>query len=178
MAVAVRRIYSVDTGSLIYCQHSFGSQASRISYFASVWSLLDRLADDARLQAPHLVFVEITRSDDHIARWAKAHPAVFRPKGEHAARVVEILKTPGQQLVKASAPRGAEEADPWVIALAEAINATQPQLFGRDEGVVVTEERKAGGISDVCEKLGITCVDVVGMLQAEGLTFGASAPVT
>lgn len=68
---------------------------------------------------------------------------VFRPRGEHAARVVEILKEPGQRLVDPAAPRGAEESDPWVIALAEGISATPPTLWDQQVGVVVSEPRPA-----------------------------------
>jgi len=162
----------MDTSSLSYCQRSFGARSSRVLLFAGVWDLLDRLATDGRLQAPRLVFGEITKNNDGIGKWAHAHPAIFRPKGEHAARVVDILKEPGQRLVVATAPRGGEEADPWVIALAEAICATLPTLWEAPVGVVVSEETKVGGISDICRRRSIEHLDFAGMLTVEGLSMG------
>lgn len=177
MAVAPRRIYCVDTSSFVYCQRSFGQRSSRTSFYSAVWDLLDRLADESRLQAPHWVFAEVTRNNDDIGKWAKSHRSTFRPKGEHAARVVEILKEPGQRLVKGTAPRGSEEADPWVIALAEAISAAPLTLFDSQIGVVVSEEATPGGIADICARRTVGHLDFTGMLAAEGLSFGAAAGI-
>jgi len=172
----VRRIYCVDTSSFAYCQRSFGQRSSRLTFYASVWDLLDRLADEERLLAPHLVHIEITKSNDEIGRWAQAHSAVFRPRGEHAARVVEILKEPGQRLVDPTAPRGAEEADPWVIALAAGISAAPPTLFDpRRIGIVVSEEARVGGIADICRRRGVEHLDFTEMLTTEGLSFSSAA---
>lgn len=172
MSIALRRIYCIDTSSLAYCQRAFGDRAIKVQFYAAVWDLLDRLASDGRIQAPHLVFGEITKNNDHIGQWAQAHPAMFRPKGEHATRVTEILKEPGQRLVSASAPRGAEEADPWVIALAEGISAVAPTLWEQQIGVVVAEETKDGGIGDICRRRTVEHLDFTGILRAEGLSFG------
>lgn len=178
MVTAVRRIYCIDTSSFGYCQRSFGQRSSRLTFFAPVWDLLDRLADEERLRAPHLVHTEITKSNDEIGRWAQAHPDVFRPRGEHAARVVEILMVPGQRLVDPTAPRGAEEADPWVIALAEAVSATPPTLFDAPPlGIVVSEEAKVGGIADICRRRGAEHMDFAEMLTTEGLSFSTSAAI-
>lgn len=177
MAVALRRIYCIDTSSLVYCQRSFGDRSTKVTFYGSIWSLLDRLADDGRLLAPHLVYVEITRNKDHVGQWAIDHQGVFRPKGEQAGRVVQVLKEPGQRLVDPAAPRGAEESDPWVIALAEGISATPPTLWDeRQLGVVVSEETKVGGIREICQRRGVEHVDFTEMLTSEGLSFGPPAP--
>lgn len=174
MAADVRNIYCVDTSSFIYCQKSFAERPSRVTFYASVWKLLDRLADDERLIAPHLAYNEITKNNDEIGRWARAHKAVFRPKGEHASRVSEILREPGQRLIDPTAPRGSEEADPWVIALAEAVTTAPLTLFdARSIGIVVSEETKTGGISDICGRRLLLHMDLTEMLAAEGLSFGA-----
>ena len=174
MSVALRRIYCIDTSSLAYCNRSFGARSSRLTFYRPIWSLLDTMADEARLQAPHPVWIEITKNHDDIGKWARAHPAVFRLKGEYAARVTEILKEPGQRLVDPTAPRGGEEADPWVIALAEGICATPATLWETQIGVVVSEETKVGGISDICRRRNVEHVDFTAMLTAEGLSLGAS----
>jgi len=173
VAAVVRRIYCVDTSSFLYCQRSFAQRSTRLTFFATVWTLLDRLADEERLLAPYLTCIEITRNKDEIGLWALAHLEVFRPKGEHAARVVEILKEPGQHLVDPTSQRGGEEADPWVIALAEAITATPPTLFdSRPVGIVISEETKAGGIAEICRRRSVSHLDFTEMLTAEGLSFG------
>ena len=172
MAIDRRTIYCVDTSSLVYCQRSFGARQSQISFYAEAWRLLDLLAEEGRILAPGLVYPEITKNNDRIGQWAKAHRSIFRPRGEHADRVVEILREPGQRLVDPSAPRGAEEPDPWVIALAEGVTASPLTLFEPSTvGVVVSEELKAGGIRDICQRRKIEHRDFTEMLSAEGLVF-------
>jgi Domain of unknown function (DUF4411) len=142
-----------------------------------VWSLLDHLANLGRLRAPYLVKVEVTKNKDHIGLWADAHPSVFRPKGEHASIVLELLKEPGQKLVTALAHRGGEEADPWVIALAVGINQDAPTLWAeRDLATVVSEEAKPGGIREICARQGVDHMDLAEMLVAEGVTVTGRAP--
>jgi hypothetical protein len=172
VAIEIRRIYCVDTSSFVYCQRSFGERQSQVAFYAEVWRLLDRLAAEERLISPGLVLSEITKNNDQIGRWAGAHRAVFRPRGEHAPRVAEILKEPGQRLVDPTAARGSEEADPWVIALAEAITATPPTLFDAAKiGIVVSEEMKSGGIRDICRRREVAHHDFTEMLGAEGMGF-------
>ncbi len=172
MEAAVRQVYCVDTSSFVYCQRSFAERSTRRALFAPVWTLLDRLAGEGRLVAPHLVYTEITKNNDDIGAWAKAHAGVFRRKGEHATRVMQILREPGQRLVDPTAPRGGEEADPWVIALAEGLNAADPTLFDPPPAaVVVSEETRVGGISDICRRRGITHVDFAEMVTIEGLSI-------
>lgn len=177
MGVARRRIYCVDTSSFVYCQRSFGQRSSRTSFYSAVWDLLDRLADQSRLQAPHWLFTEVIKNDDDIGKWAKAHRSTFRPKSEHATRVVEIPKEPGQRLVRGTAPRGSKEADPWVIAPAEAIGAARPTLFDSQIGVVVSEDVTPAGIADICARRRVEHLHFTGMLAAEGLSFEAAAGI-
>jgi hypothetical protein len=165
-----RVIYCVDTSTFIYCQRSFGERISRLVLYKPVWDLLDRLAADGRLIAPHFVYVEITKNRDHVGVWATNHAGSFRSKGEYADLVLEILKEPGQQLVNPLSPRGGEEADPWVIALAEAINLGPPTLWERDVATVVSEEVKQGGIRDICLRRGVPHVDFAELLAAEGMS--------
>jgi Domain of unknown function (DUF4411) len=172
-----RTVYVIDTSSLAYCQRSFGARSSRVAFYHEVWDLLDRLAADGRLVAPHVVMLEITKNKDNIGLWAARHSAIFRPKGEYAARVVEILREPGQRLVKGDKPRGSEESDPWVIALAEELTAAAPTLFDPPtNGVVVSEEAATGGIREICLRRGGRHMDFTEMLLAEGLSFGAALP--
>lgn len=168
----VRVVYCMDTSSFIYCQRSFGDRATKREFYRSVWDLLDGLASDGRLIAPHRVKEEICRSKDHLAEWAETHSAIFRPNGEYVGRVIQILRVPGQRLVQPNAPRGAEEADPWVIALAEGVNATAPSLWmPKSQAIVVSEETKPGGIRDVCAGRGVEHMDFTEMLQAEGVSL-------
>lgn len=172
MAIAAPTLYAIDTSSFVYCQRSFGSRPSQVAFYAAIWALLDRLADERRLLEPRLVCLEITKNKDTIGVWAESHDWIFQPKGQNAALVAEILKEPGQRLIDPAAARGSEEADPWVIAAAEAASAVSPTLFDPiPRCIVVSEELKAGGIAEICRRRGIEHLDFVGLLTAEGLSL-------
>jgi hypothetical protein len=120
----------------------------------------------------------LTRGSDYVGVWAKAHPQIFGAKGENAERVPTILAVPDQRLVSPSAPRGTEEGDPWVIAMAQGLQAQPPELFRSVEAIVVTEETKIGGVREVCGALGVPCTDFVGMLAAEGVIIAITSTVS
>jgi hypothetical protein len=172
MAAATTTLYAIDTSSFVYCQRSFGSRPSQVAFYAAVWALLDRLADERRLVEPRQVFIEITKNKDMIGVWAENHEWIFQAKGQNAALVPEILTEPGQRLVDPAGARGSEEADPWVIAAAEAASAVSPTLFDPiPRCLVVSEELKPGGIAEICRRRGIGHIDFVGLLAAEGLSL-------
>ncbi len=61
---------------------------------------------------------------------------------------------------------GESGGDPWVIALAQDL----------PNGIVVTQEKKSRNpdkpkIPNVCDNLGIECIDLIGLFRKEDWTF-------
>jgi Domain of unknown function (DUF4411) len=135
----------------------------RPTVFQSLWHKIDDLITDQRMFATEEVQIEIKRKADHLVRWCQERKAMFISIDEEIQPVVsEILATHGR-LVKALSNRSA--ADPFVIALAKVRDA-----------IVVTGERPSGSIDkpripDVCDAMGISCMSLVDMMEAEGWSF-------
>lgn len=151
-----KSIYIIDACSLTALRRIYPKE-----HFPQVWTLLDRLAEAGRLLSVEEILVELRAQDDEIAEWAEDHEHIFLPLDtaiQEKAR--EILKAYPTLLDLKKKKSG---ADPFLIAAA-AVKA----------GTVITQERKSGGppalkIPDVCAHLGISCIDLLGLIQAEGL---------
>ncbi len=142
----------IDTSALI--------DLHRVHYapdvFKSLWTRLAELADRRLLIAPRQVYTEIKQRDDELLQWAKQHKHMFcDPDGEQQTIVREIAAK-HQALVDHT--KTTEDADPFVIALAEAGKHT----------VVCSEKGGMQGrvrIPDVCKARNVRCVDSLGMFR-------------
>lgn len=152
-------LYSMDTSALVDGMGRY----YRPSVFQSLWQRMDRLIEEGRLFATEEVEIEIERKADHLSEWCRDRKGMFVEVDAAIQPVVsEILLAHGR-LVKALSNRSA--ADPFVIALAKVRGAS-----------VVTSERPSGSldkpkIPDVCEAMGIPCLSMMEMMEAEGWNF-------
>ena len=153
------KLYSMDTSALVDGMGRY----YRPSVFQSLWQRMDGLIHEGRLFATEEVEIEIERKADHLGEWCRGRKAMFIEVDSEIQPVVsEILLAHGK-LVKALSNRSA--ADPFVIALAKVRGAS-----------VVTSERPSGSldkpkIPDVCDALGVPCLSMMEMMEAEGWSF-------
>ena len=135
----------------------------RPTVFQSLWHKIDDLIADQRIFATEEVQIEIERKADHLVRWCRERKEMFISVDEQIQPVVSEILTLHGRLVKALSNRSA--ADPFVIALAKLRKA-----------IVVTGERPSGSldkpkIPDVCDAIGISCMSLLEMMEAEGWSF-------
>jgi hypothetical protein len=153
------KLYSMDTSALV---DGMGRHY-RPSVFQTLWKRVDGLISEGRLFATEEVEFEIERKADHLSDWCSNRRAMFVEVDAAIQPVVsEILLAHGR-LVKALSNRSA--ADPFVIALAKVRGAS-----------VVTSERPSGSldkpkIPDVCDAMGVPCLSMMEMMEAEGWSF-------
>jgi len=137
-----------------------------IDFAASYWDKLDELAQTGIVFATEEVKREIWKTDDDLKSWLEPREYFFRPID---ALVIECLQTiyrneNNRRLVDSSKFRSV--ADPWVIAHAMA-----------EKAVVVTKENyetnptKRVKIPNVCEALGIKCIDDFQLIRRLNLRF-------
>jgi Domain of unknown function (DUF4411) len=153
-------VYVIDSSSLI--------QSYRDVYppdvHVGLWERLDDLILEHRIVAPEEVLHELEHKDDDVLAWVKERADDFIVDLDDAqvAAVTEILAG-YPNMVKAGGRTN--RADPFVIALAKVRGFK-----------VVTEERADGGdrwckIPHVCEGLGVSWTNMVGLTIAEGWSF-------
>jgi hypothetical protein len=133
--------------------------------FPTLWDQLEGLVNDGRA-----CVVDATANEcrsEALVSWLAANPTAIRGDAttwEIAARVVQSVEDDHGVVSVQTAWRGAGDADPFVIALAE------------QEGLaVVTSENRgspqAPKIPLVCEWRGIECLNVVEFFRREGWAF-------
>jgi len=159
-------IYIADSSALIEIQRKYPHDI-----FSGLWKNLSGLAKNGRMIAPKQVFDEIKSYalEDYLKTWATQHKNMFKePTSAHYLKVKEILASYPHLINPKSE---SEQADPYIIAMA-ICTAPQTQLF-ENIRVVVTEESftKPQRIPDVCNKLGITCINTITMFRQEGWKF-------
>ncbi len=131
--------------------------------FPSLWEKLAECVASGQVRCSEEVYVELEKKDDGIHDWLKRHKQVVVPINEEIQRIVAALLTEHPRLVDTFRQRS--QADPFVIATAEALSAT-----------VVTGEKPRGKldipkIPDVCEQRKIPCISFLQMLRELGWRF-------
>lgn len=125
--------------------------------FPSLWEKLAECVASGQVRCSEEVYIELEKKDDGIHDWLKRHKQVVVPIDEEIQRIVAALLTEHPRLVDTFRQRS--QADPFVIATAEALGAT-----------VVTGEKPRGKldipkIPDVCEQRKIPCISFLQMLR-------------
>ncbi|MGP8068115.1 MAG: DUF4411 family protein [Thermoplasmata archaeon] len=158
MATLIPTGYSCDTSSLIHVWKSYPREV-----FRELWSHVETLVTEGRLQSPLEVFHELEGKEDDLHHWAKTRVNALFVNDvtlwDRAARIVKEYP----DLVDFS--RTKPQADPFVIALAQARGWT-----------VITEEGRTGPgaklkIPAVCSRLGVKCGKSLDLIRLEGWKF-------
>jgi hypothetical protein len=148
--------YSLDTSGLIDAWVRYYPP----DVFPAIWRLMDIAASDGTLLAIDEVARELERKDDGLFEWVKGHEAmVINIDAPIQTRLTQIMAKYGRLV---DTRRNRSGCDPWVIALAQERRLT-----------VVTAEKRTGSLTrpkipDVCEDLGINCIDLIGLFRQLG----------
>ena len=107
------------------------------------------------------IFVELDAQDDEVSSWAQSHQGIFLPLSEDIQTQARDILRSYPNLIDLKKRKSS--ADPFLIAAAIIHEAT-----------VVTQEKPSGGpqvvkIPDVCRGYRIPCIQLLEMLQEEGL---------
>ena len=148
--------YSVDTSAIIQAWRRYYP----IDIFPSVWRRLEELVSNGDLGATEEVAIELEKKDDDVLAWVRRQTGMIVPLDRDVQLATRDILRDFPRLIDTRKNRSG--ADPFVIGLAMVEGIT-----------VVTDERGTGRadrphIPDVCAALGISCIDVVGLIRAEG----------
>lgn len=114
--------------------------------------------------APRDVLLELERVEPDAYKWAKGQKRLSLELDEPIQKATRRILSQYRELVKEKANR--TRADAFVIAVAEVHTCT-----------VVTNEKPTYSmarphIPDVCGKLGIRCIDLLGLIRDRGWVIG------
>jgi hypothetical protein len=119
---------------------------------------MDQLVESGRIVAPEEVRREVQRKADGLYAWVNERKTMFIDLEEPIQLRAKELLREFPWLLK-NVP-GKSPADPFVIALAQ------------ERGLTVITEEGRGGVKKpqipfVCEAKGVTCINLLGLLDAE-----------
>jgi len=155
-------MYVVDTNSWSVLRNFYPKA------FKTFWQQLDALVAGGEVVSVREVQNELKRvsHSEHLDEWLDANKGLFSgPTEDELEFVAEIFKIDHfRQLVgRHQVLVGNPAADPFVIARAKILG-----------GCVVTEEKlkpNAAQIPNVCDHFDIECVNLEGLIEAEGWEF-------
>ena len=154
--------YSFDTSSFVESWRRIYPR----DVFPSLWDEhLPGLIASGDLRASKQVKVELERQDDELLAWANDQDDLFIEADASVQAAVSAIMASHGNLVQAHGG-GRSGGDPFVIALAQVSGA-----------IVVTEEKPRSVINpkipDVCNALGIQCINMLGVIRQKGWTYRA-----
>ena len=155
--------YSIDTSAILdaWVRH-YPHDA-----FPSFWNRFKTLAESQEVIATELIEHELSKKDDGCHKWFKQNNLndFFVELTDSIQNdVTDILKNPNyQRLVEDR--KGTYGADPFVIALAKV-----------EDLIVVTGEKATNNLAkpkipDVCNDMGIECINILDLMRREGWQF-------
>lgn len=153
-------MYSVDTSGWL----DGWERDYPIDVFPTMWQMIDDLVADGKLVSSEEVYIEIEKKSDGLHPWIKDRKdKILYPITDEVQEIVSELLEQHPRLVDTL--KGRSQADPFVIATAEHLNA-----------VVVTGERRTGNLNkpkipDVCDQRGVRCITFLEMLRELGFKF-------
>ena len=121
---------------------------------------MDSAAKNGQIFVIDEVVIELSRKDDDVYKWVKEREAmVVSIDSDIQNHLTEIMSKYGRLV---DTKRNRSGCDPWVIALARARGFS-----------VVTAEKASGSLAkpkipDVCQALGIPCIEIVDFFREQG----------
>jgi predicted nucleic acid-binding protein len=154
----IRDGYVIDTCAIIDLRHQYAS-----STFVSLWTRIERLAQEGRLLCPGQVLAELRRKDDDASEWLEKRKTMIVVKEDVAVwNLAQRISTANPGFIDHD--RTNPQADPYVVALAKSLG-----------WAVVTSERSKGfgavNIPSVCRKESVPSLTLIEFFEKEGWRF-------
>lgn len=152
-----RLVYCVDSSSLI---EAWG-YSYRPKNFPSFWDEVEKLIVEGRFVIPEEVKYEVENDTNALHDWVRTHESLVTDFDRDQETKVQMIMREYPRLISLRKNKG--WADPFVVALASCRGHT-----------IVTEEKWSVDpprIPYVARQLGVHCIDLAAMIEAEGWTF-------
>ena len=158
--------YCLDANVLIQAWQKYYSPKICPEY----WKLLERLGHSQRIFLAKDVEEEIMKTEDELSQWLKSSGIPIYPReGSVLLCLKKIFETDPTHLRLVDNIKGRSLADPWVIAHA----------MDQDACVVTKEAKQTTQtnrikIPNVCEKMGVRCIDDFQFIRELGISFSCT----
>lgn len=159
--------YCLDANVLIQAWQKYYSP----TFCPDYWNLLNELGNDDILFIPHLVYEEITRTEDDLADWLKNSTIPIHKVNESVTKCLkDIYSTNPIHKYLVDNTRARSLADPWVIAHAMHEDST---VVTKEQKLLATNSTRIK-IPNVCENMGIPYINDFQLIQELNINFSCS----
>jgi len=164
MSIALEK-YCLDTNVLIQAWQNYYSR----EFCPGYWDVLNHLGSTGKIFLPEEVEEEILKTDDDLAQWVKDCKIPIVKTNQRVAENLKLIyKSNPNHKYLVDNTKARSLADPWVIAHTMSKNAT----VVTKEVKVTAASSKRIKIPNVCENLGIRCINDFQMIRELNLKFG------
>ncbi len=155
--------YCLDANFFIQAWNKYYSP----DFFPNYWEYIDSLGQQGRLFVSDAVKDEIGKKDDTLKVWLDSRPHLVKKRTPRVGQfLTQILgQHPTHKFLVSQTGRSA--ADPWVIAHAMAEGAV---VVSKEERTLTPITNKIK-IPDVCNNMGVRCIDDFGFIRELNLKF-------
>lgn len=160
-------MYCLDANVLIEAWQKYYSP----NFCPDYWNILIELGRQGIIFIPELVYQEITRTEDELARWLKGSKIPIKKITESVTlRLKDIYAKNPLHINLVDSTKARSLADPWVIAHAINENAV---VVTKEEKLTALNSRKVK-IPNVCDNMGIRWINDFKMIEELGIKFNCS----
>ncbi|MDP1763457.1 MAG: DUF4411 family protein [Sediminibacterium sp.] len=156
--------YCLDTNVLIQAWQKYYSPDICPSY----WERINEFGAQGLIFLPAMVAEEIHRTEDDLSKWLKTSKVPVQPQDGQVGRYLSSIfnANPNHKFLVDST-RQRSLADPWVIAHAMNEGAT---VVTKEEKITAVNTNKIR-IPNVCEHMGVRCINDFEFIREIGLSF-------
>lgn len=149
--------YIIDTSSILSQKPS---EPHRRTVYKGQWEAIEEKIRDKSIVTCSEVLEEI--KDDNIKKWLHEHNCVILEIDSEIQKNVTKIVTENPKMIEFSGKSGTSSGDAFLIATAM-----------KYELVVITEENKdkPNKIPKICERYGLTSVNITELCEKENWTF-------
>lgn len=156
--------YCLDTNVLIEAWRKYYSP----EFCPEYWGILNDLGKQGRLFLSKMVYTEITRTDDDLAKWLKESSIpVHEMNGQVTTCLSQIYAANPDHKFLVDNTKQRSLADPWVIAHAMSVGA----CVVTKENMETAVNSKRIKIPNVCQNMGVRWINDFEMISELKIKF-------
>lgn len=156
-----RKIYCIDTSSLINLMPPWKKDIYRRDVFPTLWEKLENMISSDELISAMEVYEEIKVGQDEIYKWCKNNKKMFKDIDDcQSQRFQDVKKQYDENYWEIES--GKERwADPWVISLSIC-----------EEAIIVADENNVQNkIPFIAGKFNVTCLGLLDFFKEIGVKY-------
>jgi len=159
--------YCLDANVLIQAWQKYYNP----KFCPDYWNVLIELGKQEKIFIPEPVYDEITRTEDDLSRWLKKSKiSIKKITGPVTICLQKIYSDNPFHKNLVDNTKARSLADPWIIAFAMSEKAT---VVTKEEKITVLSSKRIK-IPNVCDNMGIRCINDFDFINESGIKFTCS----